>query len=148
VSDVLQRSLLRAGRRTTSRLIGLVLDVIPDALPDLRRMRSTSAATQPGEPFSILSALPGISADASLLRRSDLLIILYPLLTAFTAASTSSGKHGKLRGALGRRVLNTLIEIIHFKGQPATTLAAAFNLLFDFDHLFKPHVIPQGDIQV
>jgi hypothetical protein len=144
-SDALQRSLLRAGRRTTARLITLVLDVIPDALPDYRRVRSMSGTALSGDRFSLLSALPGIAVDVTALRRSDLIALLYPLLSAFNATTRRSPvTDGALRGALSRRVLDVLIDIVHAPTQPAVTQAAALNILSGFAPLFRGYITHEG----
>jgi hypothetical protein len=82
--ETLQRQLLCAGHRASVCMLRLILDVLPDALLDLRPM--AIAATTISGRFTLMNGLPRIWVDDSVLRTSEMLAALHPLLSTYVRA--------------------------------------------------------------
>jgi hypothetical protein len=138
--ELLQRELLRSGHRANARMLRMVLDVLPDALPDLRPV--TTITTTGSERFSLMNGLPGIWVDDSVLRTSDMLSILHPLLSAYVLTGYSNGQ---AKSPLIQRVFQDLIELVYSRPQQVSTLEKVFHLLHSFSHIFRSYVRPDGE---
>jgi hypothetical protein len=117
-NTALHRGMLRAGHSANARLLGLLLDVLPDA----SRFQGKRATT---------------------LTQADLLITIHPLLNAFV---WTGKQRYSTRDATTRRVYEVLLDILGYEGQAGENVEAVFGLLLSFDHLFWKHVTHAGKI--
>jgi hypothetical protein len=113
----LHRGLLRAGHKSTARLLGLLLDVLPDAVPRDQDKRSKTLG----------------------LGRLELLHVIHPLLNAFV---WTGKQQYSTRDAVTRRVYEALLSLLGYQGQSRETMGAVFGLLLTFSHLFWKFITP------
>jgi hypothetical protein len=116
--ETLHRALLRSGHRANARMLRLVLDVIPDALPDSTRALVKTVQVQ-GR-FSLVSGLPGIYPDESVLRESDMLAVLRPLISAFALTEYA---RSSFTSSLVQRAFNELLRLAGSSVHAARALA-------------------------
>jgi hypothetical protein len=112
----LHRGLLRAGHNANARMLALLLDILPDAVPISHK--STTELT-----------------------RSDLLNIIHPLLHAFV---WTGKQQYSTRSILIRRVYDSLLDLLGYQGQPSDVVTGIFGILLSFDNLFWKLVTLEG----
>lgn len=112
----LHRGLLRAGHNANARLLTLLLDVLPDAVPINHK------------PMTELT-------------RSDLLNIIHPLLHAFV---WTGKQQYSTRSTLIRRVYDSLLDLLGYQGQPSDVVTGIFGILLSFDNLFWKLITLEG----